>query len=229
MLDLNALTARQLAGCIDHTLLKADATRPQIEALCSEALEHHFASVMVNPCRVPLCRELLAGSDVKVGTVIGFPLGAVTMYSKVAEAESAISLGAQELDYVLNIGVLKDGNLGLIEAEMEAITTACHKQGALTKVIFETCYLTDAQIQAAARIAAEVKPDFIKTSTGFGPAGATAAHVARMAGTVSGSGVQVKAAGGIRTWADCKAMLEAGATRIGASAGVKILAEFAAL
>ena len=227
MIDLNTLTPRRLAGLIDHTLLKADATARQIDLLCDEALEQGFASVMVNPYRVRQCAERLRDSAVAVGTVVGFPLGAVTVADKVSEAETAMANGAAEIDYVLNVGALRDGDLTLIEAEMTDLVAACRNHGAKCKVIFETCCLTEDEIRAAAWIAKSVQPDFIKTSTGFGSAGATAEHVRLMAQTV-GDQVGVKAAGGIRTWADCRAMLEAGATRIGASAGRAIVEQFEA-
>ncbi len=227
MIQISSLTVKSLARLIDHTLLKADATARQIDLLCDEALEQGFASVMVNPFRVRQCAERLSDSGIEVGTVIGFPLGAVTVADKLAEAETALSNGATELDYVLNIGALRDGDLTLIEAEMSDLTAACHTAGAKCKVIFETCCLTEEEIRAAAGIAQRVMPDFIKTSTGFGSAGATAANVRLMAQCV-GNQVGVKAAGGIRTWLDCRAMLEAGATRIGASAGRQILEQFAA-
>ncbi len=227
MIQLQTLTAQALAGCIDHTLLKAFAVREDFQQLCAQARQAQFASVAVNPARVALCKELLEGSGVRVTAVAGFPLGQTTVADKVSEARRAIENGADEVDYVLNVGELRDGNLALIEREMSELVAVCHQQGAGCKVIFETCYLTQQQILDAAAIARRVKPDFIKTSTGFGTGGATVETVRLMAGAVAGS-VRVKASGGIRSWADCRAMLEAGAERIGTSAGPAILAEFLA-
>ena len=225
MIDLNTLTAEQLAKCFDHTLLKADAVEADFVKLCDEAKEYGFYSVMVNPSRVALCKKLLEGTDIKIGTVIGFPLGATTIADKVTETRRAIEAGADEIDYVLNVGMLREGNLEYIQQEMLEIVAACRMRKAGCKVILETCYLTDEEITAACETAAFYLPDFVKTSTGFGTGGATPEHVALMAKKASKK-VKVKASGGIRTWADCKAMLEAGAERIGASAGVKILQEF---
>lgn len=222
---MEQLTRARLAAMFDHTNLKAFAGEAEIRSLCREAVENGFASVMVNPTYVALCAEKLADSACMVGTVCGFPLGAGTIPAKVFEAENVIENGAQEIDYVLNIGRLKDGDLAYIRREMEALTAACHEKGAAVKVIFETCYLTETEIRQAAEIARAVRPDFIKTSTGFGSGGATVEAVRLMRET-AGSGVQVKAAGGIRSWIDCKAMLDAGAMRIGASSGIAILAEF---
>ena len=216
--------AKQVAGMIDHTNLKAFATAPDLQKLCDEARTWGFKSVMVNGSRVKLCKELLAGTNVIVGTVIAFPLGETPIEAKVAEAEIAIRDGCREFDYVLNIGRLKEHDYAYIGEEMSALVALARKAGVGCKVIFETCYLTEEEIAEAAKIASRVRPDFVKTSTGFGTAGATAAHVALMKQN-AGPDVQVKAAGGIRTWADAKAMLEAGATRLGASSGVQIVKE----
>ena len=209
----NALTKEAVAGMIDHTNLKATATREDIRRLCEEAKTFRFASVMVNSAFTSLCRDLVKGTGVLVGTVAGFPLGQMSTAAKVYEAETAIADGADEIDYVVNVSDVKDGRWDLVKDEMAKITAACHSRGAGCKVIFENCYLTKDEIVRLAEIAKEVKPDFIKTSTGFGTGGAT---------------VKVKAAGGIRDWASCKAMIEAGAERIGASAGKQILDEFTA-
>ena len=226
-MDKKLLTKDAVAGMIDHTNLKATATREDIRRLCEEAKTFHFASVMVNSAFTALCAELVKGSGVLVGTVAGFPLGQMSTAAKVYEAETAIADGADEIDYVVNVSDVKDGKWDLVKDEMEKITAACHSRGAGCKVIFENCYLTKEQIVRLAEIAKEVKPDFIKTSTGFGTGGATPEDVRLMKETV-GDTVKVKAAGGIRDWASCRAMIEAGAERIGASAGKQILEQFAA-
>lgn len=214
-------TAQEVASMIDHTNLKADAGLEEIKKLCSEAEENAFFSVMVNPVWVEVCSALLEGSEVVVGTVCGFPLGATTVESKIYEARDAIAKGAKEVDYVLNVGKLKDGDHDFIREEMHKITSACHEKNLLVKVIFENCYLSEEQIRAASEIAAEVKPDFIKTSTGFGSYGARTQDVAIM--KKYGGGCHIKAAGGIRSWEQCRQMLASGASRIGASSGIEIL------
>ena len=226
-MNTKALTKEAVAGMIDHTNLKATATREDIRRLCEEAKTYHFASVMVNSAFTALCSELVKGTGVLVGTVAGFPLGQMSTAAKVFEAETAIADGADEIDYVVNVSDVKDGKWDLVRDEMAKITDACHSRGAGCKVIFENCYLTKEEIALLAAIAKEVKPDFIKTSTGFGTGGATPEDVRIMKETV-GDVVKVKAAGGIRDWASCKAMIEAGAERIGASAGKQILDEFRA-
>ena len=213
---------RRLAAVIDHTLLKADATPEQVRRLCAEAKEFGFWSVCVNPCYVRLATELLAGSGVRVGTVSGFPLGANDREVKAYEAERAIADGAQEVDMVLNIGALKAGDYQAVQDDIAAVVGACHAAGVLCKVILETGYLTDAEKIEACRRAVSAGADFVKTSTGFGPGGATAADVALMRATV-GVWVGVKAAGGIRTYAAARELLDAGANRIGASASVQIV------
>ena len=217
-------TAAQVAGMVDHTNLKAFASTEDIRKLCKEAAENHFKSVCVNPVFVKFCREQLEGTGVLTCTVISFPLGQTTIAEKVNEAENAVADGCQEFDYVLNVGKLKEHDYAYIEEEMAALTAVARKTGTAVKVIFETCYPADEEIAGAAQIASRVKPDFIKTSTGFGTGGATAAHVDLMH-TNCGKDVQVKASGGIRSWAEAKAMLEAGATRLGVSAGMKIISE----
>ena len=224
-MNMQALTKEAVAAMIDHTNLKATATREDIRRLCEEAKTYHFASVMVNSAFTALCAELVKGTGVLVGTVAGFPLGQMSTAAKVFEAETAIADGADEIDYVVNVSDVKDGRWDLVKDEMEKITDACHSRGAGCKVIFENCYLTKEEIARLAGIAKEVKPDFIKTSTGFGTGGATPEDV-RIMKEIAGDDVKVKAAGGIRDWASCKAMIEAGAERIGASAGKQILDEF---
>ena len=219
-----SMTKRELAKYIDHTLLKPEATREQIVALCREAREHGFASVCVNPVYVPVATEELAGSDVLVCTVAGFPLGASTPEAKASEARIAAAEGAKEIDMVLSIGVLKSGDSDHVEADIRAVVDAV--PGATVKVIIETCYLTDEEKIAACRLARSAGAHFVKTSTGFGPAGATLADVRLMRRTV-GDSMRVKAAGGIRTLEDALAMIEAGADRIGASAGIAIVSAMA--
>ena len=224
-MNMQALTKEAVAAMIDHTNLKATATREDIRRLCEEAKTYHFASVMVDSAFTALCRDLVKGTGVLVGTVAGFPLGQMSTAAKVFEAETAIADGADEIDYVVNVSDVKDGRWDLVKDEMKKITDACHSRGAGCKVIFENCYLTKEEIARLAGIAKEVKPDFIKTSTGFGTGGATPEDV-RIMKEIAGNDVKVKAAGGIRDWASCKAMIEAGAERIGASAGKQILDEF---
>ncbi len=219
------ISAKELAGMFDHTNLKAFATDKDFEILCAEAAENHFAMVAINSAPVALCKKLLAGSGVHVGAAISFPLGQTTIETKLFETENAMENGADEIDYVLNVGQLKQGNLAYIQDEMERMVAVCRKHGVLSKVIFENCYLTKEEIKAAALIAKEVGPDFIKTSTGFGTGGATVEDVRLMKETV-GEKVKVKAAGGIRDLDTCLAMIEAGAQRIGTSSSLKILEEY---
>ena len=211
-----------IAGLIDHTLLRPEATRDDILKVCREARQYSFASVCVNPYWVRLVAAELAGSPVKVCTVIGFPLGATSTASKVAEAEEALSSGAQEIDMVQNIGALLSGDHNTVEADIAAVVETGHRAGAIVKVILETAYLDDAQKETACRLAKSAKADFVKTSTGFGPSGATPHDVALMRRAV-GPEMGVKASGGIRTLADLTKMVDAGATRIGVSASVKIV------
>ena len=220
-------TPGQVAAMIDHTNLKAYATREDFQRLCDEARRYGFKSVAVNTYPVKMCREMLAGSGVLTGAAVACPLGQTTVRTKLAEAANAIADGCQEFDYVLNVGRLKEHDYAYIEEEMAAMTALARGAGVCCKVIFETCYLTEEEIAEAAKIASRVRPDFVKTSTGFGTAGAAAEHVALMK-RFAGSAVQVKAAGGIRCWADAKAMLEAGATRLGTSSGVRIIEELRA-
>ena len=208
------------AKYIDHTLLKAFATSKEIINLCAEANKYHFASVCVNPCNVALAAKCLKGSDVKVCTVIGFPLGANTPDVKAYETTSAIANGADEVDMVINIGALKEGNLDYVYEDIKAVVDAAN--GVLTKVIIETCYLTKEEIVEVCKLAKKAGADFVKTSTGFGTAGAKAEDVKLMRETV-GKDMGVKASGGIRNKDDFEKMIEAGANRIGCSAGVQIM------
>ena len=220
----NIIDEKTLAGMIDHTNLKAFATEKDFEKLCQEAKEYHFAMVAINPYPVAFCKSILKDTGVHVGAAIAFPLGQTDIESKVAETLQAISDGADEIDYVLNVGKLKEGNSEYIRKEMQAITSVCRERGIICKVIFENCYLTKEEIKLAAEIAKEVRPDFIKTSTGFGTSGATYEDVKLMKDTV-GDLVKVKAAGGIRSLEDALKMIEAGAERIGTSSGIKIVEE----
>lgn len=210
-----------LAAMIDHTALKAETSRAQIETLCKEALEYKFASVCVNPTNVALAAELLKSDDaVKVCTVIGFPLGANTPEVKAFETQDAIKNGATEIDMVLNIGALKDGDLSLVERDIRAVVEAAN--GTLVKVIFENCLLTKEEIKTAAELSVKAGADFVKTSTGFSTGGATVEDIRLMRETV-GPDIGVKASGGVRDFEGAKAMIDAGATRIGASAGIAIV------
>ena len=213
-----------VASMIDHTLLKPDATRKDIEALCREAAEYTFASVCVNPTWVALCASLLQASGVKVCSVVGFPLGATTPDTKQYETRRAIFDGAREIDMVINVGALKSGDLRVVERDIEAVTFPCREAGVLSKVIIEAALLTDDEKITACTLAKAAGADYVKTSTGFGPGGATAADVALMRRVV-GEEMGVKAAGGVRDLEGLKAMVAAGATRVGASAGVRIVQE----
>jgi len=210
----------KLAGLIDHTALKTDTTKEQIEKLCSEAIEYGFASVCINPSYVKLCSELLKNSGVKVCTVIGFPLGATTTLTKVAETSEAIENGANEVDMVINVGAIKSGDFDLAKKDVEAVVQAA-KGKALVKVILETCLLTEEEKIKSCKICKEARADFVKTSTGFSTGGATVADIKLMRGIVKPD-MGVKASGGIRDYETAKAMVDAGASRIGASASVAI-------
>jgi deoxyribose-phosphate aldolase len=217
-------TAPDLARMIDHTLLKPEATPAQIERLCAEAIQYGFASVCVNPVYVLRCAELLRGSLVKVCTVIGFPLGANISEVKAFEANRALQDGATELDMVINVGALKAGETDRVRQDIRRVVEEARSAGGLVKVIIEACLLTEQEKVAACRLSQEAGADFVKTSTGLSTGGATPEDVALMRRTV-GAGMGVKAAGGVRTLADARRMIEAGASRIGSSAGVKILLE----
>jgi deoxyribose-phosphate aldolase len=213
-----------VSGLIDHTLLKPDATRTDIEQLCREAAEFHFATVCVNPSWVALAASLLRGTGVGVCSVVGFPLGATTADVKQYEARRAIYDGASEIDMVINIGALKSGDLRAVEKDIEAVVDPCRQCGVISKVIIEAALLTDEEKITASTLSKAAGADFVKTSTGFGPGGATAADVALMRRVV-GAEMGVKAAGGVRDLEGLKAMVAAGATRVGASAGVRIVQE----
>lgn len=213
-----------IASLIDHTLLKPEATPEQIAQLCSEAREYRFASVCVNPVYVKLAWDLLKGSPVKVCSVVGFPLGATPSEVKAFEAQRAIRDGASEIDMVIHVGSLKAGADDLVEEDIAIVVEACHAGGAICKVILETCFLTEDEKVRACLLAKWAGADFVKTSTGFGPGGATVEDVALMRRTV-GPDMGVKAAGGIRTLQALRQMVAAGANRIGASASVNIMQE----
>jgi deoxyribose-phosphate aldolase len=218
---------QNVAGIIDHTLLKPDATLEQVENLCDEALRYRFACAMVNPIWVPTAVSVLSGTGIPVGVVIGFPLGASLVSTLRHEAAALTRLGARELDMVIPIGQLKSGNHHAVEHAIHATASVAHHHGALLKVILETCLLTVQEKLRGAEIAIQAGADFLKTSTGFSSGGATAADVALLRG-VAGGRSGVKASGGIRTLADVRTMLDAGANRIGASAGVAIVRELGA-
>lgn len=213
-----------IARMIDHTLLKPDATQDQIAQLCYEARAHHFASVCVNPTHVKLAAQLLKGSDVKVCTVVGFPLGATPAAIKAYETQQAIQDGASEIDMVINIGALKSEDYQTVYEDIATVARTAHAGAAIVKVIIEAALLTDEEKVIASQLSKEAGADYVKTSTGFGPGGATISDVALMRRVV-GPTMGVKAAGGVGSYADAQAMIAAGATRLGASAGVKIIKE----
>ena len=214
----------EIAALIDHTLLKPEATGAEVKRLCQEAREHRFASVCVNPCYVGLAVDCLSGSAVKTCTVSGFPLGATFPEVKAAEAERALTLGAEEIDMVINIGALKAGEHAIVRHDILAVAEVCRPAGALLKVIIEAAYLTEEEKETACRIVVESAADFVKTSTGFAPSGARKEDVQLMRRVV-GERMGVKAAGGIRDYATLREMVQAGANRIGTSSGVKICLE----
>jgi deoxyribose-phosphate aldolase len=219
-LDINSF-----AKCIDHTQLKPDASEAEIKKLCAEAREFGFASACVGPLYVYLAVRLLTGSSVKVCTAVGFPSGAHLPEVKLLETHRAIQDGAQEIDMVINIGALKSGNYDLVYRDIKLVCEACEDGGAISKVIIEAAYLTNEEKIKVCKLAKKAHAHYVKTSTGFGPYGATTDDVALMKSVVSESGMGVKAAGGIKSYEDAKAMIIAGATRIGTSAGVKIIRE----
>jgi deoxyribose-phosphate aldolase len=211
-----------IASLIDHTMLRPEATRADIVKLCGEARQYGFVTVCINPYWVPLAASELAGTTVKVCTVVGFPLGATSTEAKVAEAAAALRAGAREIDMVINVGALRSGDLDTVKMDIQAVARVCHDAGAIVKVILETALLDDAQKTSACGLAQAAGADFVKTSTGFGPAGAAVQDIVLMRHAV-GPRMGVKAAGGIRTLDDFRAMVAAGASRVGASASVKIV------
>jgi len=222
----NVKIGAEIAKLIDHTLLKPDATQDQIAQLCYEARKYGFAAVCVNPTHVKLCSQLLRGTEVHVCTVVGFPLGATPPDVKAYETQQAIDDGATEVDMVINIGALKSKDYALVERDVAMVARTSHAGGAILKVIIEAALLTDEEKVIACQLSKAAGADYVKTSTGFGPGGATAQDVALMRRAV-GPGLGVKAAGGIKSFQDAKEMVAAGATRIGASAGIKIVEQAA--
>jgi len=220
-MEVLLMKKNELARMIDHTVLKADASQASVEKICKEALEYNFASVCVNPGYVELVADMLKGSEVKVCTVIGFPLGATTSESKALETEDTIKKGAEEVDMVINVGKLKDKEYDYVREDIKAVVNAA-KGKALTKVIIEACLLNDEEKTMACKLAKEAGADYVKTSTGFSTGGATAEDIKLMRETV-GEGMGVKASGGVRTYEDAVKMIENGASRIGASASIEIV------
>lgn len=219
------MTATEFNKIFDHTILKPPTTEADLKKVCDEAIKYGFCSVAVNTGMVSACAEFLKGSGVLVDAAVGFPLGITTIDCKVCETEEAIKNGASEVDYVINIGKIKQGDTAYIKEEMEKIVAVCRKYNVTSKVIFENCYLTNEEKITLCKIANEVKPDYIKTSTGFGPSSATVEDVKLMREYVS-SDVKVKAAGGVRDLKSCMAMIEAGAERIGCSNSSAIADEY---
>src|ERR1700677_2724245 len=215
----------EIARLIDHTLLKPEASREDIQRLCEEAIDYGFASVCVNPWNVSQAAELVRGTEVRVCAVVGFPLGATLPIVKEFEAGEALKAGAQEIDMVINVGALKSGQDALAEADIRGVVEQSHGAGALCKVILETALLSNEEKVRGALLAKKAGADFVKTSTGFGPGGATVEDVRLIRETV-GSGTGIKAAGGVRSLSDLQKMVQAGATRVGSSSGVKIIQEF---
>ncbi|MCD8179334.1 MAG: deoxyribose-phosphate aldolase [Tannerellaceae bacterium] len=222
MEQIKNLSVKKLAGMIDHTFLKPFGTAADIEKLCEEARKYEFAMVAINPAEVETCAELLKDSPVRVGAAIGFPLGQTTRECKAFETRDAIQKGATEIDTVINIRALQKGYIDLVRSEIEDMVAICKPAGVICKVILETCYLTDEEKEIVCRISKEAGVDFVKTSTGFGTAGATVHDIALMRRVV-GPEIGVKASGGVRDLESALAMIEAGATRIGTSSGVSIV------
>lgn len=221
------MTAKELARYFDHTLLKAYATEDDFRAFCADCAAYGFAMAAINPAPVALCKQLLRDTPVHVGAAIGFPLGQNTIETKLFETRDAIANGADEIDYVVNLTQLKAGNLDYVAREMDAIVTACREKGVLSKVIFENCYLTQQEKLALCAIAREVRPDYVKTSTGFGTGGATLEDVRLMLDHV-GPDIRVKAAGGVRDLDTALTLIDMGVGRIGSTASIKIVDAFKA-
>lgn len=217
-----------LSQYIDHTLLSADATSSQVEEICKQAKKYNFYCVCINPCYVSLAKQFLKGSDVKVATVVGFPLGANTSSNKLEECIESIENGASEIDFVINIGQLKSANFTYVEDEINSLAKACHDRAAILKVIIETALLTEEEIVKVSKICCEQNADFIKTSTGFSTRGASISDIKLINKTIvsSGKSLKIKASGGIRDLDFALALIDAGADRLGVSSGVKIIEEF---
>lgn len=221
------MTAKELARYFDHTLLKAYATEEDFRAFCADCAAYGFAMAAINPAPVALCKQLLRDTPVHVGAAVGFPLGQNTIETKLFETRDAIANGADEIDYVVNLTQLKVGNLDYVAREMDAIVSACREKGVLSKVIFENCYLTQEEKLALCAVAREVRPDFVKTSTGFGTGGATLEDVRLMLDHV-GPDIRVKAAGGVRDLDTALTLIDMGVGRIGSTASIKIVEAFKA-
>lgn len=221
------MTAKELARYFDHTLLKAYATEEDFRAFCADCAAYGFAMAAINPAPVRLCKQLLRDTPVHVGAAVGFPLGQNTIETKLFETRDAIANGADEIDYVVNLTQLKAGNLDYVAREMDAIVSACREKGVLSKVIFENCYLTQQEKLALCAVAREVRPDFVKTSTGFGTGGATLEDVRLMLDHV-GPDIRVKAAGGVRDLDTALTLIDMGVGRIGSTASIKIVEAFKA-
>ena len=221
------MTAKELARYFDHTLLKAYATEKDFRAFCADCAAYGFAMAAINPAPVRLCKQLLRDTPVHVGAAVGFPLGQNTIETKLFETRDAIANGADEIDYVVNLTQLKAGNLDYVAREMDAIVSACREKGVLSKVIFENCYLTQEEKLALCAVAREVRPDFVKTSTGFGTGGATLEDVRLMLDHV-GPDIRVKAAGGVRDLDTALTLIDMGVGRIGSTASIKIVEAFKA-
>lgn len=221
------MTAKELARYFDHTLLKAYATEEDFRAFCADCAAYGFAMAAINPAPVALCKQLLRDTPVHVGAAVGFPLGQNTIETKLFETRDAIANGADEIDYVVNLTQLKAGNLDYVAREMDAIVFACREKGVLSKVIFENCYLTQEEKLALCAVAREVRPDFVKTSTGFGTGGATLEDVRLMLDHV-GPDIRVKAAGGVRDLDTALTLIDMGVGRIGSTASIKIVEAFKA-
>ena len=219
------ITLSELTNSIDHTLLKAAATSADILHVCEQAATNQFVSLCINPYYVPLACRALQNTPVKIASVVGFPLGAQTSRIKALEAQEALTNGAREIDMVMHIGAMKSGEYGLVEDDIRSIARICHQEGGLLKVIIETCLLTLEEKRKACELCVAAEADMVKTSTGFGTAGATVEDVRLLHELVSPQGLGVKASGGIKTLDDALRMITAGATRIGTSSGVKIIEE----
>lgn len=219
------MTEKEFNKLFDHTILHPTTTEAQLKEICKEVIRYGFCSIAVNTGMVSACARFLEGSDIKVDAAVGFPLGITTIELKAAETEEAIKNGASEIDYLVNIGKVKEGDFEYIKKEMETIVAICRKHRVVSKAIFENCYLTDEEKIMLCRVADSVKPDYIKTSTGFGPSSATVEDVRLMRENTCKE-VKVKAAGGVRDLKSCYAMLEAGAERIGCSSSTKVADEF---
>lgn len=222
---MKELTVKELANMFDHTLLKPYVAEEDFQKHCKEAADYGFKMVAINSGQTQRCKQYLKNTPVHVGAAIGFPLGQTSIQAKVFETQDAIDQGADEIDYMINIVELKNKNYAYIKEEMQRIVEVCRASDVISKVIFENCYLTKEEIRKVSEIALEVKPDFIKTSTGFGPGGATVEDVKLMKSVV-GNAVQVKASGGIRDLETCLAMIQAGAQRIGTSSSIKLVQDY---